>query len=220
MKILILESQLNRVFSRDIDELDTKDKTPKGSGSFHYVYNSTQNRDRVFKIARPIDIDEWLTLFKSRPDIFPSVYRVGETKVKLREPKNYIEFVDGEMKYVKHNVGDVMDAKYVELDKLNTLKAQNDWMELDNVITDMTEEAWEFQDYVIHLILMFTKQGGDEDMVDAVTQNMKTEHPEMIKTLNRFVTLIKKICEVKKRPDLHIDNFGYDKDGTLKCLDI
>jgi hypothetical protein len=42
----------------------------------------------------------------------------------------------------------------------------------------------------------------------------------MVKTLDRFRTLIKKICELKKRPDLHIDNFGYDKDGTLKCLDI
>lgn len=220
MKILISESQLHRVFNTDINELGTKDKTPKGSGSFHYVYNSKQNPDRVFKIARPSDIDEWLSLFKSRPDIFPSVYRVGETKVKLREPKNYIEFVDGEMKYVKHNVGDVMDAKYVELDKLNTVKAQNDWRKLDDAITDLTEEGWEFQDYVIHLILMLTKQGGDDDMLDAVTENMKTEHPEMIKTLNRFVTLIKKICEVRKKPDLHIDNFGYDKDGTLKCLDI
>jgi hypothetical protein len=220
MKILISESQLNRVFSRDIDELDTKDKTPKGSGSFHYVYNSTQNPDRVFKIARPSDIDEWLSLFKSRPDIFPSVYRVGNTKVKLREPKNYIEFVDGEMKYIKYNVGDVIDAKYVELDKLNTLKAQNDWMKLDEAITDMTEEAWEFQDYVIHLILNLTNEGGDSDMVDAVNQNMKVEYPEMINILNRFVTLIKKICQVKNRPDLHIDNFGYDKKGNLKCLDV
>jgi hypothetical protein len=220
MKILISESQLNRVFSRDIDELDIKHKTPKGSGSFHYVYNSTQNPNRVFKIARPSDIDEWLSLFKNNPDIFPSVYRVGETKVKLQEPKNYLEFIDGEIKYVKHKVGDVVDAKYVELDKLDTVKAKNDWMQLDNAITDMTEEGWEFQDYVIHLILKFTSQGGDSDMIDAVSKNMEVEHPEMIKTLKKFIVLIKKLCQIKKRPDLHIDNFGYDKDGTLKCLDI
>lgn len=220
MKILISESQLNRVFSRDINELDTKPKTPKGSGSFHYVYNSTQNPNRVFKIARPTDIDEWLSLFKNHPDLFPSVYKVGETKVKLQEPKNYLEFIDGEMKYVQHKVGDVVDAKYVELDKLDTDKAKNDWMQLDNAITDMTEEGWEFQDYVIHLILKFTNQGGDSDMLDAVSENMKVEHPEMIKTLRKFIVLIKKLCQIKKRPDLHIDNFGYDKDGTLKCLDI
>jgi hypothetical protein len=57
-------------------------------------------------------------------------------------------------------------------------------------------------------------------MIDSVNQNIKVEHPEMVGILDRFVTLIKKICEVKRRPDLHIDNFGYDNEGNLKCLDI
>jgi len=220
MKLIITEQQLRSVISKEIDELDTKDKTPKGSGSFHYVYNSKQNRDRVYKIGRPSDVDEWLEVFKNHPDIFPSVYRVGNTEVKLREPKSYTEFIDGEMKHIKHNVGDIMDAKYVELDKLNTLSAQNDWMKLDYAIADITEEAWEFQDYVIHLILDYINEGGDNEMIDSVNQNIKVEHPEMVGILDRFVTLIKKICEVKRRPDLHIDNFGYDNEGNLKCLDI
>jgi hypothetical protein len=46
MKLIITEQQLKSVISKEIDELDTKYKTPKGSGSFHYVYNSKQNRDR------------------------------------------------------------------------------------------------------------------------------------------------------------------------------
>lgn len=220
MRLIITEQQLRSVISKEIDELDTKDKTPKGSGSFHYVYNSKQNRDRVYKIGRPSDVDEWLEVFKSHPDIFPFVYRIGNTEVKLREPKSYTEFIDGEMKHIKHNVGDIMDAKYVELEKLNTIKAQNDWLKLDYAITDLTEEGWEFQDYVIHLILNYTKEGGDYDMIDAIDENIKVSHPEMVDVLNKFVTLIRKICEVKKRPDLHIDNFGYDKDGNLKCLDI
>ena len=214
------EDIIIEMIKHEVAELDTKDKDLVGKGAFHNVYISKKNPNVVYKIGFDEDVSGWVDIFKSRPDLFPKVYKMGHLNIKLKKSATTFSWRSGDFKPITYNPGDTVKVKYVELEKLNTHKAQNDWLKLDYAITDLTEEGWEFQDYVIHLILNYTKEGGDYGMIDAIDENIKVSHPEMVDVLNKFVTLIRKICEVKKRPDLHIDNFGYDNKGNLKCLDI
>ena len=214
------ENIIIEMIQHDVEEIATKEKELVGKGAFHNVYISKKNPNVVYKIGFDEDVNGWVDIFKGHPDLFPKVYKMGHINIKLKKSATTLSWRNGEFKPITYSPGDTVNVKYVELEKLDTFKAQNDWLKLDYAITDLTEEGWEFQDYVIHLILNYTKEGGDYDMIDAIDENIKVSHPEMVDVLNKFVTLIRKICEVKKRPDLHIDNFGYDKDGNLKCLDI
>jgi hypothetical protein len=53
-----------------------------------------------------------------------------------------------------------------------------------------------------------------------VIDELKSGFPSEHKMILRFLDLIMEIKKINKNPDLHMYNFGYDKKGNLKCLDI
>jgi hypothetical protein len=196
MKIVITESQFN-IIRREFDEIVTREKKYIGIGTMHTVYPSNGNPDLVYKVGSHSDIEHFANLFKTNTNIFPIVHKIG-----------YI--IKGNKKYT-----------YVALEKLDTKKAEKDWDILSWSVTDCTDWGWSsFGSYVIQYIFKCQGDEYNEDTVNWVDKYVEDEHPHIKGILDRFKYIIEEVVKIHREPDLHKYNFGYTKDGMLKCLDI
>ena len=203
--------------SAEVDEVLTDDSTRQkklfGSGSFHRVYPSKNNPNIVYKIGTEAQVNDWLEDFKSNPELFPKVYRVGYMNIKL--PEIWNEFVKGQLKHYKR--GDTIRAKYVELEKFNTKKAKYEWGIINKAIINFTKNKFDAQ-------ILFTKIGledENEKIIFELAKYLKQNNEEyQLQILENFYNLLSKVYEIKPTADVHKDNFGVDKDGHLKMLDI
>lgn len=76
MKIIINESQLNRIFQKDIDEIKTTHKKIFGEGMDREVYLSHTNPHLVIKLWVYEDLIKEKELFDKHPDLFVKIYKV------------------------------------------------------------------------------------------------------------------------------------------------
>ena len=205
------------MIQHDVDEIATKEKELVGKGAFHNVYPSKKNPNIVYKIGFDEDVDGWVDVFKSRPDIFPKVYGMGHINIKLKKQVTNMSWRTGEFKPITYNPGDIVKVKYVEVEKLDTKKATEYWYSLDNVVQQMSPSYTSLQKY-------FTSLGLDDDLEQeflSVGEKIKESSNDFIYNIFvSFYNLISSVYEIKPRADVHVGNYGYDKDGNLKCLDI
>lgn len=190
------------------------EKPEIGAGIDHHVYPSTSNPNIVFKLGTKEIIDRWIDDFKKRPDIFPEIYGRGSTKLKLKRDKNVFTPQGWELK----KAGSIIPIDYVKVEKLDAKKAKADWQEIDSAVMEIVEsDSYIFLDYVIDFLI---RKGKDKSRImKEVEEGMANFHPDLVDKFNMFMNLIDKVDEVKDMPDVHLNNFGYDKNGTLKCLD-
>lgn len=200
----------NKEQEQDVDE-EIKQKEMIGSGVDHDVYPSKTNPNIVYKLGREETIDKWYDIFKNNPDIFPKTYRKGKTTITAKHDRQ-IGLGD---RYYELKAGTVIPVSYVELEKLDAKRAQFEWERLGVEIAEITEDAWAFQSYVIHYII-----GGDKNMINYVNEKLKEDSPQLVPSLERFLKIIDRLKEFTDDPDVHKHNFGYDKEGNLKCLDF
>lgn len=203
--------------TKGLDEATPVEKPELGSGADHHIFPSKHNPDRVYKLGSEHAVDFWYDLFKSRPSIFPIVYKRGKTRMKLDRDRSVFQ----DNTFVKLKAGTIVPVDYVEMEKLNPQRAENEWKLLNRVIINITEDQWDFQDYVLHFALFEgAKMKPDYALMIHVLDEMKNDYPDEYKMITRFLDLILEIKKLNKFPDLHIYNFGYDIKGNLKCLDI
>ena len=203
--------------TKGLDEATPVEKPELGSGADHYIFPSKRNPNNVYKLGSEHAVDFWYDLFKNHPSIFPVVYKRGKTRMKLDRDK--VVFQDNT--FVKLKAGSIVPVAYVEMEKLDPKRAENEWKMLDFAITDITEDQWDFQDYVLHFaIFESSNMKPDFDLMLHVFDELKINYPDEYKMITRFLDLIIEVKKVNKHPDLHMYNFGYDMKGNLKCLDI
>ena len=203
--------------TKGLDEATPVEKPEIGSGADHHVFPVKHDRTKVFKLGSEHAVDFWYDMFKNHPLIFPMVYKRGKTKMKLKKDK--VVFQDNT--FVRLKAGSIVPIDYVEMEKLDPKKAENEWRILDSAIIDITEEQWDFQDYVLHFALFEgSNMTPDYALMTHVLSELKSDYPDEYRMITRFLDLIIEIKKVNNHPDLHIYNFGYDKKGKLKCLDI
>ena len=201
---------------------ESRSRKELGSGVDHSVYASTDEPGVVYKLGPKRVIDMWYESFKNNPDIFPKVYKRGKSKTKLKKDKN-VYTPNG---YVELKAGTVIPIDYVKLEKLDTERVEKEWNMLDN----MMEEIMEIDDYgfLDYLIVYMTntpeakKNGYDSDAtINKIDGQVKEYYPNLYPIFMNYIELTNKIKAVKPGvPDLHRYNFGYDKQGKLKCLDF
>jgi len=87
---------------------------------------------------------------------------------------------------------------------------------------DFIEELYEFDLGTSPLAALFSVylKGRYGDEVMTFLDNVKREAPHMYDKCVELFDLVVKIWEVVPEFDLHLFQFGYDKTGKLKCLDI
>lgn len=182
----------------NIQELGTRVKELLGSGLEHQIFGSKSNPNVIFKVGHKDTVDEWYDVFKSNPDFFPKVFRVGKM----------------------HN----SDIYYVELEKLNTRKFEERWDKMEQSLEDVgvldTDSGESFSD-------LYLMEGSDAKIFVEIGKKLYSHDRDSYNFFIEFLTLIKNceraIMSVKNKDtfvDAHKYNFGYGSDGKIKCLDI
>jgi hypothetical protein len=183
---------------QNIDELGTTEKQVFGSGVEHEIYASKSNPNVIFKVGHKDTVDEWYEVFKSNPEIFPKVFRAG----KMQDKNIY----------------------YVELEKLDTDKFENNWDDLELAMEDIgaldVDSGESFAD-------LYMNEGSDANVFIEIGKKL-SKHSK--KDYDFFIELLRVIKECERTQlsvtgkdtivDAHKYNFGYGGDGKIKCLDI
>ena len=111
--------------------------------------------------------------------------------------------------------GDTVKVKYVAVERLNTEKAKQHWNSLANVVSVMSGKS--LQTYL-------TSLGMDEEIEEeflSIGEKIKETGNEFIyEIFVGFYNLVHSVYELKPTADVHVGNYGYDKYGNLKFLDI
>lgn len=213
-KIIILESQYNRIFKKEVDEIATTEKMAVGQGSFHKVYPSLKNPNIVYKVGFEAEVDDWLNLFKAHPNIFPKVYNVGYINVKLKEVVTQLNW-RRKGKGIAHKPGDNVVLKYVALERLDTDKAKENWRVLSINTEHLRNKS--IQEYFSSIGL---NDENEKEFLNIGLELKKERYPHFYRIFLDYYNLIREIYELRPNADVHTGNFGYDKQGNLKCLDI
>jgi hypothetical protein len=182
----------------EIQELGTKEKEVFNRGLEHQIFASKSNPNVLFKVGHKDTVDEWYEVFKSEPEIFPKVFRAG----KMQDENIY----------------------YVELEKLDTKKFENDWDSLELSLEDIgvldVDRGESFSD-------LYITEGSDASIFVDIGKKLLNHNKKDYDFFINFLTVIKKcekaILKIKNKDtfvDAHKYNFGYGKDGKIKCLDL
>lgn len=201
---------------RDVDELATREKELVGKGAFHNVYPSKKNPNIVYKIGFDEDVNDWVKVFKNRPDIFPKIYGMGHINVKLEKQVTNFSWRTGEFKPITYQPGDTVRVAYVAIERLDTKKVVEHWHSLAIKVGELSPSSTGLQTYL-------TSLGLDDDLEQeflSIGEKIKESDNNIYNIFVDFYNLITSVYEIRPRADVHIGNYGYDKEGKLKCLDI
>jgi hypothetical protein len=199
-----------------------RSRTELGSGVDHMVFTATDDSNIVYKLGPKIAIDYWFDDFKKNPNLFPKVYKRGRTTFKLKSEKS----IPTKKGYKTFPVGTIIPLDYVKLEKLDTERVQKEWDLLSDISEEIREiDGYEFLDFLIVYMTWRpeNKERGwnDDATIDMFDTEMKKRGPQIYKLFKSYVDLVDNLKKVKSGvPDIHRYNFGYDKNGKLKCLDF
>lgn len=183
-----------------LNEISIKKKSEFGSGMEHKLYPSMKYPDRLIKVGEKEIVDEWVGLFKSNPELFPKVYRMGETQ----------------------------NGKYywVEIEKVDTERAKQEWQELEDELEILDFIDPEGGKYGMDLTDIYINYGDDKSKMREIYSELKQKNERTLKLFDKWFGFFKK-CERAKSKfvghetliDAHRYNFGYNEKGELKCID-
>ena len=172
-----------------------------GGGADHRIFVSKVNPDIIFKAEmRPGEVDKWYKTFTSNPDIFPKTYK----KTRVR----------GEN-------GEILSA--VILEKLDTHTFELFWLDGQRALDQF--DKFKNTPYTHQVTLeRFTKTIKKSPTTQSLWKEymvfFKEKYPHLINKINQFDVIVEKLYKVSPNPDIRRFNFGYDKTGKLKSLDI
>jgi hypothetical protein len=173
-----------------LSELSTIDKDILGQGFEHNVYPS-KDPNKVIKVGETKYVKKWIEDFKSRPDLFPTIYKTG--------------FYKGNPKIT-----------YVVMEKLDTDQFEVDFDVLESIIEDVSN-----YDGILDAI---KKTERNENEWNKLHNSIKQQDPEIADFYTKIYNNV-----VQTKPfrsglfqvyDFHKGQFGYDKKGNIKMLDI
>jgi hypothetical protein len=175
-----------------------KIKPVMGSGADHTIYQSQLYPDKLFKVEkRPGEVNKWLPMFQSHPDVFPKTYNI----VKIKSP-------DGKL------------LTSVVVEKLDIAPFQKLWGEMENLLfqsqTSIVAHKRSGLEYVTkHINIPSYKKQFNDFLIYS-----KKQSPQNIKKIEEFYNMVNKLYKITPNPDIRKFNMGYNKNGILKVLDI
>jgi len=173
-----------------IEEMNIVPKKKIGSGVEHDVYPSKQDPESVYKVARG-------------------------NKPKIR--MSWVYLFQGHPDIFPKVLG--IKDKYVTLEKLDTNKAMNEYTTLDSILKE--DDELHDSDFAYTLFTIY--KNHDKDRLDAIDDHFENMGEKAYNLYSKWRDLILKFLDIMPYDyysDLHIGQFGYSKDGTLKILDI
>jgi hypothetical protein len=194
---------IKNIIKKTIDELSTSNKETFKRGVEHIIYPSKKHSNRLFKVGLFKSVDTWVKIFKSNPNIFPKIYRVG----KINHPN--------------------VNTHYVEIEKLDTDKAESEWDELEEKLELCSIIDSIDGKYGSDLSQLYFNYIDNKKVIIEISSKLKECDKDGYELFIKWIELFKQcqkhkenITGHKSRIDAHKYNFGYGLDGKLKCLDI
>ena len=180
------------------NELSTKYKEIYNHGANHKIYQ-TNDPTKLIKVGDRLLVDSWYDLFKANPNIFAKVYKRGKTKIWDNKREEFY-------------IGD-----YVMIEKLNARAFKSLWYYFEKTF-DRYQESLGRSDYD-NFQYYITRIEDNMEFIRGMAKSMEhdvTLHNRFVE----FVNLLLDIYELKPAADVHVDQFGIDGEGKIKCLDI
>lgn len=169
-----------------------------GYGADHQVYKSLTNPDKIFKVElRPGEIDKWYNTFNSHPELFAKTYK----KVK-----------------VKGKNGEQLTAAVME--KLDVAPFQKLWDEMETLLSKSQQNLSASEKTGLERLTKKMKEPYYGKQWSDFLTYLKTNGGSSSQKINEFSTLVDKLYKVTPNPDVRKFNFGYNKEGVLKSLDL
>jgi len=109
--------------------------------------------------------------------------------------------------------------KYVTLEKLDTNKAMDEYYTLDSLLKE--DDELHDSDFAYTFFTIY--KNHEQDRLDAIDEHFENMGDKAYKLYSKWRDLILKFLDIMPHDyysDLHIGQFGYSKDGTLKILDF
>jgi|688.fasta_scaffold393865_1 hypothetical protein len=171
-----------------------KVKPVLGGGRDHRVFQSAIHPDRVIKAeVRPGEVDKWYDVFNNNQKIFAKPF--SKTKIKNTD-------------------GTMLSA--VVMEKLNTLPFTNMWDSMEKLLMKMPGNTYSTLEYVV-------KNIGNpivKKTWDNLAKYIKQQDPSIASKVDEFYKMVDELYKITPKPDIRQFNFGYNKEGILKALDI
>jgi hypothetical protein len=194
-RIKLFEQFIQDQTETEIGLLEVKNY-PKGwfgDGASHRIYRSNREFSKLYKAGFCEELNRWVPVFKSHPDIFVEVY--GEIK-KLRGA-NYC---------------------YVMVERVNTKMFESIY---DTIIEDLGINDDDFSLKMSYWVNDFVSGKSVEDVLsDPLFDKLKDGDSYLYEKFVEIVELVKKMSALNTNLDLHKYQFGYSyTTDVLKCLD-
>jgi hypothetical protein len=185
---------------KSVKNVKIKLKPVMGQGADHQVFESITHPDKIFKLElRPGEIDKWYNTFVTNPNVFPKVFK----KVK-----------------VKGKNGEILTSAVME--RLNTTKFMNLWDEMEKLMhrSQKNLPISEQVSTLEYLTKNFKKNSSYSKQWNNFINYSKTSGGGSTQKIDEFIKMVNDLYKITPNPDIRKFNFGYDKQGVLKSLDL
>lgn len=195
------------------ERINITKKSSLGQGANHIVFAGVHNKNRVYKIVNDYSdrahfIDEYKFMQKF-PDFFPIIYKINDNYIEL-------EKLDTNAKYEYIKLSDEVSKKLVLFYKDN--QRAKTILEYAFNFTALADFFFVFCD---------SYHNNDSDRHEVLLDfEHFIENESWYKTYVKYKILLINVYELHKKEfgnwviDINSGNFGYDKHGNLKMLDI
>ena len=188
-----MKDWIKQTLRENLEEIKTMEKPKFGSGVEHNVYSSSKNPNVLFKVGEKETVLKWVEIFNSNNTLFPEVYRLGTLK-------------NGKL--------------YAEIEKLNTSRASSEFNKIFQFIEQSripfnntilrVKDLWRWPKEALITIKKFILNNNQDKNIYSLMYNWSKFLVKLINVLDNHIDYL----------DIHNGNFGYDKKGMLKCIDI
>jgi hypothetical protein len=169
-----------------------------GGGRDHRIFQSAIHADQVIKAEiRPGEVNLWYNTFKKYPKIFVNVIKKSK---------------------VKGTDGVLMDA--VVLEKLNTEPFVNLWNNMESLLIKMERQTPGSPMTGLESTLKNIQNPAFKNVWNKFLTYVKQNNPAMFSKVNELNVMVGELYKITPKPDIRQLNFGYDKNGILKALDL
>jgi hypothetical protein len=119
---------------------------------------------------------------------------------------------------VKGTDGVLMDA--VVLEKLNTEPFVNLWNNMESLLIKMERQTPGSPMTGLESTLKNIQNPAFKNVWNKFLTYVKQNNPAIFSKVNELNVMVGELYKITPKPDIRQLNFGYDKNGLLKALDI
>jgi hypothetical protein len=183
---------------KNVKNPNIKIKPIFGGGADHRIFQSITQPDKIIKVElRPGEIDKWYDMFNKYPKLFAKTFN-----------KTNVKNVDGSL------------LSAVILEKLDVVPFTQLWDNMESLLIKVERKTPGSPMVGLESTLKNLNTPAFKNVWNNFLKYIKQNEPSMMNKVNELNKMVGELYRVTPKPDIRKLNFGYDKNGFLKALDI